>query len=379
MDLSGRDFSKSDFEHANLTGANFSDTKLSQAKLNFVKAQGTNFENADLAGRSVGYAAPDFSGANFRNAKLDGTIQLNAKYIGANLTGASFANCYFNGDCDFTDAISDESTNFDGVSIMRAPARAPAFRYYVFDKGHLRRASTSLPEQSGESATTKIAQRRELGAQKQGVFTNDQLTASKGSALGGEAIKANLVEKPADIARISRVLAALADEGLVLVKSRPIPNHPDQIKIYEDEINLLQNLAVGLRDIAAALEVYQKSTSPKESEEKLNFATKCLLHLQVGVEDFLKKDSEQISRAGTSLMVGTLFAGVLSFFGGDPTHGFYVGASLIAGRKVMQSGADMGGQALDRAKKWMQGKPSPRPKSTNKPKRKRADPPLSDQ
>lgn len=139
MDLRGRNFTHCLFQKANCEGSKFNGSDFRDAHLSFIKAKNASFDGCILERRHFGYT--DFTGASFKNAKARGAIFQNANLNGANLQGADLSGASIDTDTVLDDVITDESTNFEGLKLLRSTSRHPSFTGYKYENGTLQKYS----------------------------------------------------------------------------------------------------------------------------------------------------------------------------------------------------------------------------------------------
>jgi uncharacterized protein YjbI with pentapeptide repeats len=159
VDLRGRSLAKATFDHARIGGANFSGVDLSEVSISWVSAEGASFERAMKKG-VISFS--NFRNANFREAKFSGCHFQGTDFTGADFRGADFSNASFNDNDVLDSVVVDDHTLFDGVKILRALAKAPAFANYVYDKGTLRRREDAgmaiSPAEDGAPAQAQLSE-----------------------------------------------------------------------------------------------------------------------------------------------------------------------------------------------------------------------------
>ncbi|NKK62688.1 hypothetical protein GFL88_03905 [Rhizobium leguminosarum bv. viciae] len=134
-DLRDVDLTGAHIERISLIGANLAGAILKESH-----TSGANMNGANLSG--VQASASVFFNVNLTDADLKG-INLSRSHLSrsnllrADLRGADFRAARLNEGTDFTDAIVDETTKFDGAYILRPLSRQDAFRYYDVDRGVL--------------------------------------------------------------------------------------------------------------------------------------------------------------------------------------------------------------------------------------------------
>lgn len=146
--LPNRDFQMSTLSAAKAIGADLRDGIFLDAMLTGIQAQGANLMGAKFQFKSKARAYNGLESANFAGANLIGATfkDCNLKLVdfqGAHLEGANFISTKIDPSTKWEGAITDEKTIFDKVELMRDTARFPAFRFYEFDKGSLKRKSNA--------------------------------------------------------------------------------------------------------------------------------------------------------------------------------------------------------------------------------------------
>ncbi|SON56990.1 Serine/threonine-protein kinase B [Hartmannibacter diazotrophicus] len=139
LDLKGRNFSHCLFERAQCDGTQFDGSDFRAAKVSFMKAPNAVFDGCRLEKIHFGYT--DLSGASLKKAVANGARFQHAKLNGANLQGALVIGGAIDADTILDGVLSDESTNFEGLQVIRSTSRDPLFKDYVFKNGTLHRRS----------------------------------------------------------------------------------------------------------------------------------------------------------------------------------------------------------------------------------------------
>lgn len=137
MDLRGRNFSYSLFEKAHCEGTRFNGSDFRGAEVSFMKAANSILDECRLENLHFGYV--DLSGASLQKVAASGARFQHAKLTGANLKGAVVRDGSIDADTTLDGAILDESTNFDGLKVLRPTSRHPLFTSYRFENGTLHR------------------------------------------------------------------------------------------------------------------------------------------------------------------------------------------------------------------------------------------------
>jgi len=135
LQLFGVDLTGAHVERSSFRGANLSEATLMEAQ-----TLATNFENANLnklKARASVFVGVRFAGATVTEAEFEYSHFTQSVFKGANLKGANFREARFRDGTDFSDAIIDETTMFDGSHILRQLAAQDAFRYYDVERGVL--------------------------------------------------------------------------------------------------------------------------------------------------------------------------------------------------------------------------------------------------
>jgi uncharacterized protein YjbI with pentapeptide repeats len=153
-DFSGKNFSNRNFDGAYLSSANFSNATLTNSTFHQANTLGLIAVGADAnnmkANRTVffncNFQDSDFSDSDFSSSHFQRT-----EFSRSKLRGVNFRNCKFNEGNLFEGATSDETTMFDGATILRSLARDPVFRFYSVERGKLVR----LPPESVVSETVE--------------------------------------------------------------------------------------------------------------------------------------------------------------------------------------------------------------------------------
>ncbi|MEQ8742646.1 pentapeptide repeat-containing protein [Parasphingorhabdus sp.] len=159
VDLSGRDLSKANFEKANLKNANLHGVNLSGAKLTQANVQGANLTRAKMIQSAIVFV--DFSGADLSYSDFSGSVLSKTSCNKTILTGANFSSAHFNEGTTFDNALADETTIFDKVSIFRPIAKGEAFRFYNVERGILSRKVDSEIDASDFIDTTEYQKKIE--------------------------------------------------------------------------------------------------------------------------------------------------------------------------------------------------------------------------
>lgn len=141
MDLRGRDFSKALLKKAVCKGTDFRECNFIGAEMSFMDAQEAKFDLCNLQNQHFGYC--DYRGASFVRAKGDRARFQNTNLSGADLTGASFVNGEMNADTKLQGVVADNSTDFEGLAVLRPTSRDALFSGYQFENGRLRRIEPS--------------------------------------------------------------------------------------------------------------------------------------------------------------------------------------------------------------------------------------------
>lgn len=156
--LDRKNFSGAKFDEADLEGADFSRSTLVRASFIKAKMSDANFTGCNAS--QTGFVWADFRRANFRDANFSGAIFNRCDLSGADLRGADFQGVQLVENVTIEGVVIDETTKFDGASILRPMIRNPAFKYYELVRGKLVRRASGAPEPPG--ATDELA----LGASR---------------------------------------------------------------------------------------------------------------------------------------------------------------------------------------------------------------------
>lgn len=150
MDLRGRNFAHSLFEKASCEGTRFDGSDFQGAKVSFINAKNASFDGCNLVGLHFGYT--DLQGASFKGAVADRTRFQHVKLDGANLNGTRLRGGAIDADTTLNRVTSDESTDFEGLQVLRPTSRDPLFKEYAFKTGTLyRRTGNAISAEPGVS------------------------------------------------------------------------------------------------------------------------------------------------------------------------------------------------------------------------------------
>jgi uncharacterized protein YjbI with pentapeptide repeats len=155
LDLRGRNFSHCLFEKAQCEGAQFDGSDFRNATVSFMKAANAVFDGCKLEKLHFGYT--DLSGASFKKALANGARFQHAKLNGANFQGATVIGGAIDADTTLEGVISDESTNFEGLKILRPTSRDLLFKDYTFENGTLRRRSAIANSTNSDSTNNALS------------------------------------------------------------------------------------------------------------------------------------------------------------------------------------------------------------------------------
>lgn len=158
-DLSNRDLRRRDFSHSLLHAAKFNSSDLSEAKFISARLAGAEFHSVACHGALfTNPTGAKFLRADLREARFRGSCS-RCSFDECDLRGASFQNTKIT-NATFVDAVTDESTDFEGAACSRAMSRASIFQNYYFKEGRLHRKSGEelSSEIVGNSAGTVDAQ-----------------------------------------------------------------------------------------------------------------------------------------------------------------------------------------------------------------------------
>lgn len=159
-DLSGMDLRDRNFTHSLLNksvcnNTNFSGSDFRHAQVSFIKAKNANFDNCNLQSLHFGYA--ELSKSSMVNVSGQGAHFQHAKLTDVDFRGAKFTSGSMDADCELSGTISDNSTDFEGLVVLRALSRHELFKDYIFDSGKLRRKPETT-ELSNEQPSPEISQ-----------------------------------------------------------------------------------------------------------------------------------------------------------------------------------------------------------------------------
>lgn len=137
MDLRGRDFSHSLFEKAICHATDFTGSDFTGAIVSFIDAERAIFDGCIL--RKLHFGFSRIPGCKMRNAMGIGIRFQHAHLNHVDMSGADFSNGSIDADTILKDAIANEKTNFEQMSVLRSTARDPLFKDYEFKGGKLYR------------------------------------------------------------------------------------------------------------------------------------------------------------------------------------------------------------------------------------------------
>ncbi len=146
-DFSGRDLSNRNFDGAHLNDANFSNAILRNSTFHQSNVVGLKAVGADCTNMKANHTVffnCNFQDSEFSNAEFSRSHFQGTDFSRSKLHGVNFRDCVFNEGNLFEGVTSDETTMFDGATIMRPLARNPVFRFYGVERGKLVR----LPPES---------------------------------------------------------------------------------------------------------------------------------------------------------------------------------------------------------------------------------------
>lgn len=157
LDLSGRDFTEAHLEQASARGANFAGAILTGLQTRGMSAPQANFSG--VTAQSTVFFGMELREASFRGAKLGRSHFTQTSFKGADLVGADFQKAVINEGCDFTDALVDATTRFDGARVFHPLSRQRAFDFYRVERGVLvRREDAEFVEPpTGPAVSTQAA------------------------------------------------------------------------------------------------------------------------------------------------------------------------------------------------------------------------------
>lgn len=154
-DLSGVDLTGAHLKRAHLNGADLSGSTLKGAHLMEANMNGANL--AGITAPSTVFFAVSLVGADLRGSNLSECHLSQSNLNSADLRGANLRETSLNEGTDFTDAIVDETTIFDGAHILRPMASQNAFRFYDVERGMLvRRKDGPRPDIASSKSAPPI-------------------------------------------------------------------------------------------------------------------------------------------------------------------------------------------------------------------------------
>lgn|GEM_PF-1785113 len=262
MNLRGRDLSGAHLQKANLRSADLSEANLNGASIAFLQAQGANLTGAKIAQTAI--VGVDFTRANFQSADLSRSHFAGVCLDEADLRGADFRNSFLKEGTTFTDAISDESTLFDGATIFRPLARLGAFRFYKVERGKLVRLppETQIPSQTSPQILPETLNSQSiLGAIAKAEQAIREAAAANPPAfpetpgIGHNQPPADAALKPEEVADALRALRVIRVEiGKPEPDVEQLRDSQQRLRTHEETIS---QWAVGKADIFA--EAFAKS------------------------------------------------------------------------------------------------------------------------
>jgi uncharacterized protein YjbI with pentapeptide repeats len=334
QDLTYCDFIKADLSGLNLPGRGFQHSKLSSAKAIGADLRRGDFRGANLASlnaqeanlsealfesvtlNDVNFARADLRGASFKRASLN-----NVNLTGTDLRGANFSAANIGEGTKFDDVLVDENTVFDNAILMRKIARHPAFRYYEFVDGQLRRktekvaasvqplappASTPLPLYTAASTEARAA------------------TIAK--------IARRLEEHPVELRDMCFALALAIDEQITDVQAHK-PNDGEGLKVHKRYTEFLSGLSAQLSALGAAIDSAQLEPSAASRKEKYDSGAGLLLELRECTSNWLSENLSLVVNVGFKVGLIGIGCFFLHLCGAPPMPAAIVPTLLVGGKE----------------------------------------------
>ncbi len=335
-----KDLAKIDLRNADLSGHDFFNADLTGAKLNRCRFNNANLVAANLRGASIVQA--DFSGSDlrgaklplvaisvkFRNAILTGTrVLLNGNKIdfsGADLVGADFTGSKFEADVLFDNVQTDQNTNFEGVEMLRATSRYPAFSDYDYQQGKLVRRKNAEP-------ASPLSLKAETGAFEVGPSTGVTIEVPTDHIpMPITSVRTRLGIDPTTSAEMARALSRLLLEEIVALQSQK-PNDAAALAKHERYSEFLASLSVGLARLAELVD--SEARQPSKPEVAYLEASGLIVDLQAKLNDWYQKNSEIVADTGR---IGAMGASTwfLTLCGAPAAGAFAAGAAVYGGAKI---------------------------------------------
>ncbi|MGB3415219.1 MAG: pentapeptide repeat-containing protein [Mesorhizobium sp.] len=321
-----RELGKVDLRQADLSGGNFFNADLSGSQLDRSHFVNANLAAADLRGARI--VGADFSGADLRGAKLPSTavavkftgatlrgtrVQLrgeNIDFRGADLVGADFTGSIFGADVLFDDAQADETSNFNGVEMLRATSRYPAFSNYDYEKGKLVRRNNSSPESQLTAGTAPTT-----------------LKDTVHTTVGGH-IAVRLEEHPRDLGLMAAMLSATVRQELENIQSAR-PNEPSTLAYFERYSSFLEDLASSLDTLSVAISEAIRTPG----KHRFSAAAQIVETIRERVDRWCTENTEIVAGVKQTTTIGRGIA-FLSFCGAPPAFASAISAATFGGKKL---------------------------------------------
>jgi uncharacterized protein YjbI with pentapeptide repeats len=349
-DLSGRDFAGFDFRHAQMTRAvgvrtNFSNCNFEWTNFYGFNGTGADFRNAQLP---LLLMSVNLEGAILRGTSLKEATIKESSFKGADLRGASFVNSNIES-TDFSEAIIDDSTNFDGAYVSRSFAALEIFRGYLYEQGKLTRKSdaatrsTSSTRGGGVAAqgvAGQLTTRVDAGAVAEGAVGEFAVGEGKpvshlpiGTATN---IARRLTEDPEAFERLASNAARSIQQQLDDLASRK-PNDPDLLAGYNTVTQVLLGFKEQFELVSSDLRQARLSPDPEIKKSRIEKAAGAAVALYDGVLDWMHENGDKAGRVIIHLSLAGVITGALSYFAGvPPLLSFPVAAAALEGQSIWE-------------------------------------------
>jgi uncharacterized protein YjbI with pentapeptide repeats len=343
-DLSGRDFAGFDFRHAQMTRGvgvrtNFSNCNFEWTNFYGFNGTGADFQNARLP---LLLMSVNLEGAILRGTSLkDATIK-ESSFKGADLRGASFVDSNIES-TDFSEAVIDDSTNFDGAYVSRSFAAREIFRGYSYEQGRLTRKSTpSTGGVSAEGVAGQLTTRVDVGAVAEGAV--GEFAVGEGEPLRvshlpigiATNIARRLTEDPEAFERLASNAARSIQRQLDDLASRK-PNDPDLLDGYNTVTQVLLGFKEQFELVSSDLRQARLSLDPEIKKSRIEKAAGAAVTLYDGVLDWMYENGDKAGRVIIHLSLAGVITGALSYFAGvPPVLSFPVAAAALEGQSIWE-------------------------------------------
>ncbi|WGM39465.1 pentapeptide repeat-containing protein [Caulobacter sp. NIBR1757] len=332
IDLRGRNLDGCLFAKANLTGANLSGMRLPGVVLSQTDLSGADLSGADLSTaqmiktnfQGANLKAANFTASRSRGGKPTGAALYGAKFDRADLRGADFRGVSMNEECTLDDVVVDENTLFDGVKLLRALSRLPAFTMYSFERGELvQRTASGVEAAELRSAVSDIAP--PSSSDLDGLPAVDSGPDSVHQA-GGTTLATGVREVAVALTeRLKLDLTAIS-----AIK----PNDPDALNLYERYVELMDHVIEQLQLVVSLLGAAEQAGDLAQKQQVVK-SRAILNDLGAVLTDWAKQNGRATLKAGISVGGVALATLAMTQLGVSPNIAVGISTAFFGGSEVV--------------------------------------------